>query len=127
MRSFNRLVVVLAVLLAGQAVQAQPGQWGGMSGGQFRLLPSADADAYYFVVQYAGDAVPDVRTRLYGRALDIRVSRAAGSPGGFFRNTIRRSFRLPPDAAPARMTRRDEPGRVVVVIPRWRGSLTPGW
>ena len=128
MGSFNRLFVLAVALLVGAAVHAQAGHWGGMSRGQFQLLPSADADAYYFVVQYTGDAVPEVRTRLYGNALDIRVSQAAGGAGGFFRNSMSRSFRLPPDADPSRMMRREEPGRIVVAIPRWRQPPTgPRW
>ena len=126
MRRFNRCLVFLMVFIAGAAVQAQPDYRGGMSGGQLRLHPSADPDAYYLVVHYRGDAVPDVRTRLYGRALEIRVSRASGVAGGFLRNTMSRRFRLPPDANPAQMTIAEGPGRVVIVIPRWR-PLTSGW
>lgn len=127
MRKTNRIFLAFVIVLVGAAAHAQPGYWGGMSRGQFQLMPSADADAYYFAVRYRGDSVPEVQIRLSGRALDIRVSQSAGGAGSFYRNSMSRSFRLPRDADPSRMTRREEPGSIVLVIPRWRGPMMPGW
>lgn len=127
MWKFERIVGALVILLVGAAAQAQPGYWGGLPSGQFQLAPSADADGYYLVVRYSGNTVPEVQTRFHGRALDIRVSQAAGGAGGFFRNRMTRSFQLPPDADPSRMTRSDEAGRIVIVIPRRRESMMPRW
>ena len=127
MSRLSRILVALLVLLACAAAGAQPGYWGGTSGGQFRVAPSADADGYYLVVQYSGTVAPQVETRLHGRSLDIRVSQAGGGAGRFFRNRMTRSFPLPPDADPSRMTRREEPGRIVVALPRRAVPPGPRW
>jgi hypothetical protein len=78
----------------------------------------SDAHAYYLGIGFGSLAAADIAVRVRGRALQLRVWQDAGEPGAVCRYRVSRTFRLPPDADAHRLKKREEPGRVLVVIPR---------
>lgn len=119
-------VLALVLMFAAGPGQAQLGYRGGMTANQFQLVPSSDVSAYYIDVYYSGDAIPEVLVQTYGRTLDVSVGQGSGMGGGFFTNRMTQRFPLPPDADSSRLMRREEPGRVSVIVPRRRQAL-PRW
>ena len=120
-----RILAAVLAFGAAAATTAQPGYWSsGTAASQFQISPWADADAYYYDIRYSGAVVPDFRIGPYGRSLDVRMGQAGGTPGGFFQNQMFQSYPIPADADVSRLTRRDEPGRTVLILPR---RTAGGW
>lgn len=126
MMTLKGAVAALAMaLLAVGAVQAQSWSYGGMSGMQSRVANWADHQAYYIEVRYQGVA-PHVNTRINGRMLDVLVQQVSSRPGSFMTGSSTKRIPLPVDADLQRMRQHEEPGRLVLVIPR-RTQMRPGW
>lgn len=116
--------LAMALLLVG-AVQAQPWSYSGMSGMQSWVSNWADNEAYYVEVHYQG-VTPQVDTRINGRVLDVAVQQVSSGPGSFMTGSSTKRIPLPMDADLQRMRQHQEPGRLVLIIPR-RPMMRPGW
>lgn len=79
---------------------------------------SADADAYYLEIGSGTAAAPQVAMQLRGRLLRLQVRQADDQRSASCHTRFYKSLTLPRDADVPRIQRRDEGGRVLIVIPR---------
>jgi hypothetical protein len=85
---------------------------------------SADANAYFVTIAFDSAAAPDIAVELRGRLLRVGVWQGDARSGSACRARLQKSMLLPRDSDAGRLQRRDEAGRVLLVIPRlpslWR-------
>lgn len=85
---------------------------------------SADPDAYYLEIRSDAAATPEVAMQVRGRLLRLQARQAAEQRSASCRTRFSKSLTLPRDADPGQIQRQDEPGRVLIIIPRreyyWR-------
>ena len=83
----------------------------------------ADRDAYYLEIRSDAGA-PEVAMQVRGRLLRLQARQAADQRSASCRTRFSKSLTLPRDADPGQIQRQDEPGRVLIIIPRresyWR-------
>jgi hypothetical protein len=84
---------------------------------------SADPNAYYLQIGFDSAAAPDIAMQVRGRLLRIQVRQGADRQAAACRTRFYKSLTLPRDADARRIQRQDEPGRVLIIIPR----REPGW
>lgn len=91
-------------------------------GVSFAVHQQADPYGYYVLVHYAGLAPQDLRVlpKTAGFLVEARQSTGVGAPGfgTFSVSQFSQWVALPPDADLARAQRRDEAGRILIVVPR---------
>jgi hypothetical protein len=120
----NWLLRVPAVLLVsvGLAQAHGFGPVAAVRGGSFAVQQQADAAAYYVVVQHEGFAPQELQVVPWptGFLLAARQGAGGGAPGfgAYSVSQFSQWVALPPDADVGRAQRRDEPGRILIVVPR---------
>jgi hypothetical protein len=124
----NRLPLALALLLVsiGLARAQGLGAVGG-GGASFAVEQQVDALAYYVMVHHTGFAPLELRIVPMATGLLVTARKAGGGHLSGFEafsvNQFSQWVVLPPDADLARAERREEPGRILIVVPRRQGGL----
>jgi hypothetical protein len=120
-------IATFLVLWAGLAHAQGFGPPFAVQGASFAVEQRADPYGYYVLVHSAGLAPQDLQVSpgLAGFRVDARQSSGAGAAGfgAFSVSQFSQWVALPPDADLARAQRRDEPGRILIVVPRRAAGL----